>query len=362
MLRSHARRSIRLLIVNALAIAVHWAVPARVSAQIIPEAEPNETRANATVTGPLSVGGGVTGTTTGTSTVAGDPASLDQFLVTGPSLPLGIYQHRLTLTSNTVGHTGSIRGFTQTAAPPDTLPGIPWDGVVGTPTTTDTAAQTSSTATTPARFNQWYGFGRGEQFYYRVTGAAATTAPYTATLTSTPVVPTDIGTYQPGQISITTFGQGHTTDTDMWVYDIGFNAIPGFGNDDESPLGGSPGTGASLQSWLSRNFAPGTYFLAVSNFALTNNQPSPSDDDFRTGALLDFPNLILNSSTTTNLNLTFTISDGITTLQVPNTKVGPYDVNWFTFTVVPEPGSMALSGLAAATGVGGWLRRRRAAK
>ena len=44
-----------------------------------------------------------------------------------------------------------------------------------------------------------------------------------------------------------------------------------------------------------------------------------------------------------------------TTLAVPNTKLGPYDVNWFVFTVVPEPGSLGLLGLAIPV----LLRRRK---
>jgi hypothetical protein len=66
---------------------------------------------------------------------------------------------------------------------------------------------------------------------------------------------------------------------------------------------------------------------------------SPSDDDFRTGAMLDFNGAIVNSSTTANLNMAFTISDGVNSLGVANTKLGAYDVNWFTFNVVPEPGT-----------------------
>lgn len=237
------------------------------------------------------------------------------------------------------------------------MAGIPWNGVVGTPNTTDTAFQTSSTATTPARFNQWYGFGQGENLYYRVTGGTTTTADYLSTLETVPVVPTDIGSYAPGQISISTFNQGHSTDTDLWIYDSNFQAIAGYGNDDESPLGGTPGTGATLQSFLSRPYAPGVYYMALSNFALANDQASPSDDDFRTGSVLDFAGIVANSSTTTALNMAFTISDSAgASLQVPNTKVGAYDINFFRFTVTPEPGSLALLALGA---VGLISRRRR---
>ena len=97
----------------------------------------------------------------------------------------------------------------------------------------------------------------------------------------------------------------------------------------------------------------GRYYVAVSNFQLAHNNPSPSDDDFRTGSLLDFGGVVANSSTTVNVNMAFTISDGVNTLAVPTTKLGAYDVNWFTFNVVPEPstyislgGGLALLALA----------------
>ena len=315
------------------------------------EAEANDSRATANPC-VISAGGTITGNTTSASGVG-----FDYFRVQTAPLPLGIYRHRLLITSTTPGHAGTIRGNGQTAAPADTLPGIPWNGVVGAPNTTELAAQTSSTATTPARFNQWYGFGKSEEMYYRVTGGAGTTADYVATMETVPVVATPIGIYAPGLITIDTFAEGHSTDTDLKIYDSNLNAILGYENDDESVLAGTPGTGATLQSWLPRTYAPGTYFLAISNFHLSNNNASASDDDFRTGNTLDFPNIIVNSSTTANLNMQFTIADSLgTTLTVPNTKLGAYDVNWFTFTVTPEPGSLAL----LAVGGLALIRRRRA--
>lgn len=337
---------------SLLAAAAVAGLATLASGAIFNEVEPNDSKAAANAVNLVGPGDTIVGNSTASTTTG-----LDYFLVTTPSQPAGIYRNRLVVTSDIVGHTATIRSLSQTAAPPDTQPGIPWDGVIGTFGTTEGAAQTSSTATTPLRFNQWYTFGTSASMYYRVTGTASTTANYTATYEQEPVTATDIGTYAPGQISISTFSQGHTTDTDLWVYDGNFNPITGYGNDDEGPLGGSPGTGASLQSFLSRDYAPGTYYLALSNFALTLNQPSPSDDDFRTGALLDLPGVLVNSSTTLNLNLAFTITDSLgTTLQVANTKTGAYDVNFFRFTVVPEPASLGLLALAAPA----LLRRRRA--
>lgn len=323
--------------------------------QVIPEIEPNDTRATATSAFILTPGAA---SLTGNS-ISATTTGLDYFRVFMPTQTLGIYRNRLVITSSIAGHTGTIREFNQTAAPPDTLGGIPWDGVIGTTGTTETAIQTSSTTTTPARFNQWYSFGRATSFIYRVTGAAATTADYSAAWEQTAVTALDLGAFAPGQIAMNWNGQGHTTDTDMAVYDANFNEIPGYNNDDSSfALSGAPIATTSLQSWLSRSYAPGTYYIALSNFQLVTASPSPSDDNFRTGNLFENNDLILNSSTTTGLNMAFTISDVNGTVVVPAgsaTKTGAYDVLWYSFTVVPEPSSIGIFLMALPL----LLRRRR---
>jgi hypothetical protein len=340
--------------VLSAAVVTALAMTAAANAAVFPELEPNDSKAAANVVAGIVAGDSITG-----NSVSATLTGLDYFDLRVGAAPLGIYRHRLVITSQIAGHTGTIRGLGQVAAPADTSPGVPWDGVVGAANATDSTIQTSSTATTPARMNQWYGFGKQERLYYRVTGVAATTADYTATMETVAVTPTNVGVYQTGLITIDTIGEGHTSDTDMWVYDANFNAMRGYGNDDESSLAGTPGGSSTLQSWLPRNYAPGTYYLAMSTFQMALNEGSPSDDDFRTGSLMDFANNVVNSSTTTNVNTTFTIADSLgTTLQVPNTRAGAYDVNWFTFTVVdvPEPTSLALVGMAVPM----LLRRRKA--
>jgi len=121
--------------------------------------------------------------------------------------------------------------------------------------------------------------------------------------------------------TITTVGQSAPqTDTDLWVYDASRQPIPTFGNDDEF------GT-TSLGSALTRDYAGGVYYLALSNFNIANNQASPADDDFRTGVVMDFPGVIANSSTTVNLNLASLIGG----IAQPATKAGPYDVVFIRF-------------------------------
>jgi hypothetical protein len=321
------------------ALAAVAGFSASVSAQFIyNEIEDNNSKAAANFF-ILNDGDGVRGTSTGSSTTVPGIGSADYFLLQNTARPLGIYRHRLVLTSGTPGHTGTIRGLSQS----DLGAGIGGSINAGT----DIAFQTSSATTTPARFNQWYGFGKGEQLYYRVTGTAATTAQYTATLETEIVKPTFLGVFNPGIITISSLNMGHTTDTDLWVYDGNLNAIAGYGNDD------TVGPPSSLQSTLKRTYAPGTYYIAISNYNVANNLPSPGDDNFRTGDVLDFPNIFANSSTSGDLQLGFTISSGGDTIPY---KEGAFDVWWGTFTVVPAPGSLALIGLGALFAA----RRRRA--
>ncbi len=293
------------------------------------ETEPNDNKAGANPIVGMVSGDTITGNTTGTSTTVAGTTSSDNFRIKTAPAALGIYRHNLTITTaGTAGHAGTIRGLNQTAA----VAGV-WDGVtVGTIGTTDTAFQTSSTATTPARANAWYGFGKEEEVYYRVTGGATTTVDFVSTLTSTPVAPiTGPTSVLEGSVAISTIGQT-TVDTDMWLYDSNFNPIVGGGNDDESTNGG--GTGTTLQSRLVRSLTPGTYYLAISRFGIANNLASANDDDFRTGSVLDFPNAVAcSSSTTTAADLD--VSIGGNTVTVLGAATVGYDVQFIQFTVVP---------------------------
>jgi hypothetical protein len=178
--------------------------------------------------------------------------------------------------------------------------------------------------TTPPRFVQWYTSQAPGELYVRVTGAAATTADYSLDYEVQPV--TEVAgpaALIQGSITITSVGQGHSTDTDLWIHDANRAAIPGFGNDDEFG-------GPTLQSTLTRTYTPGPHYMAISNFQHANNLGSPPDDDFLTGTVMDFPGVIANSSTTTNLNVTTSIGG----TQTAATKVGQFDVVFVSFNVV----------------------------
>jgi hypothetical protein len=282
--------------------------PAMALAQL--ETEPNDSKAQAN---PFTLpAANATGVIVGNS-ISAATTGLDYFRVTTAAQPTpGFYRHRLIITTTgTAGHTGTIRGLSQTAGTPN--PG------------TDITFQTSSTATTPPRFVQWYTSQDPGQLFVRITGTAATTADYSLDYEVQPV--TEVagpGAIPQGSITITAVGQGHTTDTDLWIYDANRAAIPGFGNDD------TVGPPTSLQSTLTRTYTPGPFHMAISNFQLANNLGSPPDDNFLTGTVMDFPGVVANSSTTANLNVTTSIGG----TQTPATKAAAFDVVFVSFTVV----------------------------
>ena len=300
----------------------------------INEVEPNETKAQATTNGTFTItaGDSLTGTTTGTSTTVAGGASADTFRIKTATLPAGIYRHSLQITTTgTAGHSGTIRGLNQTEG------GAGVGGIIGA---IDSSFQTTSTTSVPARTNFWYGFGRGEELYWRVTGGATTTAPYTATLATTAVTPTVVpGTFLTGQITLSTVGQVGTVDTDIHLFDGNLVAINDASNDDESVAEG--GAGTALQSQLRRTLAAGTYYLAIGRWNVGTNDNSPGTDDYRTGNVLDFPDMIACSSSTAAANdYDLTITDGSGTPVAVNTTEAnvPFELAFVQFTVVdPAP-------------------------
>jgi hypothetical protein len=276
------------------------------------ETEPNQTKAQALSNGAitLSVGDALVGTSTGSSTTTTGLATADTFLMKTASAALGIYQYRLVLTTaGTQGHVATVLGLSQN------------DGVIDP--NADESVVTSTNSTSPPRFVQWYGFGKGEQLYYRVMGTAGTTSAYRSTLERQTIAPIDAGNFQVGNLTITTDFGGSTLDTDLWVYDDNLNPIAGCGNDDCA-------TGS--QSTLTRSFAAGTYYLAISEYNVCNNLASPADDAWRNGSVLDFPNAVACSSLSSPLTIGFRINDSsIHTFSA--TKTDPYQVIWVKFTV-----------------------------
>jgi hypothetical protein len=321
------------------------------SAVDFPEAEPNDTKALANSVALTATGDRITGNSTGTSTTTAGQTSADYFRVTTPLQPVGIYRNRLTITTP-ANHTGTIRGLGQTATGPNSIgPGLP------SATALDNTAQTSSSTTTPPRFNQWYSFGPVGSYFYRVTGTTATTVDYASDWSQEAVTPTNLGTFAPGSYEFTNTGISSTQDTEVFIYDATTGTpVAGALNDDFLDGSVTQTGGSSLNSRLVRNLLPGTYWIAISNFNTADNQLSPADEGTATGTYLDFPGVLTNSSTTVLTSIPFRMVHPDGTLDFTAVKSGAFDIWFGQITIVPEPAAIGLLGLAAPA----LLRRRRA--
>lgn len=271
------------------------------------EVEDNDRKDRANIIDAIAPGQRISGTTTGSSSTAG-PASADYFRVRTQAMPLGIYRHRLVINSESPGHTGAIRGRTQSG------------GVIDP--ASDIDVQSSTTISTPPRMNQWYGFGKQERIYYRVVGSAATGFPYNATYTRDVITPVQLATtFAPGAITITTMNRGYVSDTDLWLYDAQLNTV---GGNDDWP-------GASGLSRFTTTLAPGEYYLAVAPYNLANDRASSADSSleaFANGPALDFPDALAQSTSLVDVNVAFAVIDSAGTHTFPATRPGSFDVYW----------------------------------
>lgn len=290
---------------------------------VFTEVEPNESKGSATPIVCLSTGDAITGSSQGSSTGIPGPGSADTFRIQTCALAPGLWRHTLTLTTAIDAYRGSIRGLSQSGTPGS-------GGVAGT-----IDVELQATPFVAPRTNRWYAFGAGEELYWRVTGTTSTTAPYVATLTSSSVTPTTIGPFAPGTVTITTVGQGHTTDTELWLYDGNGRALPGFGNDDAFGLG-------VVQSQLVRTLTTGTYLLAVARYNLANDQTAPADDAFVAGPLADFAGVAVQGvqATAVGTDASFAVTDALGTTPVSvtlNANGQSDEIAWFRFDVGVPP-------------------------
>ncbi|MBL0870453.1 MAG: hypothetical protein IBJ18_07760 [Phycisphaerales bacterium] len=284
------------------------------------ETEPNDTKAQANLF-TMNNGDAICGVSTGTGTGTG-ATSFDYYLVQGVTPAAGqILQNRILYTSSTPTNTVTLRGLNQTGTGP---------GVVGT---TDTTLQTFSATTSPARFVQWFTLGNdasanARRMYVRVAGVTGSAGDYRLEYQSTPVTPVESGvSLAAGAVTVSTVGSS-TTDTDFWVYDQNLNPIADFASDDDI-------TGNVLQGSATKTLSAGTYYIAISNWNMGNNLPSPaSGNSYFGGAVTDFPGTLINSSTTANSDLTLLLSvDNGTPTPVVVTKAGAFDIRFVKFTV-----------------------------
>jgi hypothetical protein len=299
-----------------------------------PETEPNETRAAANGPFTLSPGDTLSGESHGTSFppfgfVAN--GSFDYFYLQPAATPPGIYRNTLTVAAPAACNIITI-GFGQIDGAMN-YRGAPLEG-------TGIITAAAAAGATPARTAVWYTFGPSSGINLRVQNAT-TASPnnYVATFGQTQETPTDLGSLPGGVMTITTVGQGHTSNTAMWVFDSSFHSIPNAGNDDVP----DPAAHTVLQSTVTREYlTPGDYYLALTSSALMVDQecPDPPADRQPNSAVSD-PGTVQCTSATVALNLGFAITDGAGVVhQYPATKNDGFQVLWFKFTVTaPATGS-----------------------
>ena len=291
------------------------------------EVEPNDSKAQATPIPNLRSGETFSGfQLSGTA-----DGSRDYFRVqTAPAAP-GIYWHRLrTVTPHPTG------GNTGEHFP--TIRGVRFEN--GVVTGQEDIAQ--SGVRPGDRYDDYYAFGKGESLYFRIDHNAilgGEIGEYHVTLTTTPVTPVNLGVFAPGTITINTRERarnlsGGQHNTDLWIYDSQFTAIPDYGNDTSTD--GAPfNAGAKL----TRGYQPGTYFMALSAYDLINDQVNPPDDPSRlVGTVLDFPDAVLSSyeanGSQGGSDLDFGVSDAAGTREFSAVKPhSVYGVYWAQFQV-----------------------------
>jgi len=296
----------KLIFAAAAALLIAFGAPAY--GVVNPEVEPNNVKATATLCNSggvgMDAGDTITGATTGTSTSIAGISSADYLLVQTKARPLGIYRYRLAFTSATAGHTISIRGLTQSA------------GNVNAGT--DAGVQTQSTGIVPgSRTVQWYGFGRQERIYVKLTGQTSTTAGYTGVLSVDIVTPVDVPGIVDGTVTIKE-GAGTSTgvDTDFIVYNSSLAPVPNYRWDNPDATG------------LTAEFTAGTYFVVFGTFNTMDDKPSAPGDANLTASVLDFPNALVNTSTSNVANHVLSIvtdaGESITDFARP----GAFDLNF----------------------------------
>jgi hypothetical protein len=282
----------------------------------IPEVEPNDSKALAT---PADRGGPglkafpvpfdtdtLIGSSTGEAT-DGSPNSVDYFVLKSGDEPDNLYCYYLQEAAASEARF-SLQGLGQFGG--DIIP------------FTDVSVQ--GPVVTPIK-TIWYGVGKQERLYLRVAGRSSGTPLYALQYRCEPYTP---GLPPPGNPdtwpagSITVRAILPNFDLDLWVYDENFNAIPGFGHDEPDATG------------LTRNFAAGTYYVAVTDGNLMNNLPSPPTDANRNKPVLDFPNIVASSSAVSPIeNIRLEVSGGGVQGFYLGNKTHPWQVLFFKMMV-----------------------------
>ena len=250
------------------------------------EIEPNSTYATATRAYEMTFNDRLTGATRGNDGGTG-LTSADLFRVSPAELPLGIYRHRLQLTSpgGPDQFTTRLLGRTQDG---ENI------GAFGSAVLQQVAPPISG-----LHYNQFYSFGQPGEIALRISGTAATTASYIVTMKTEPISPVPLGEFAAGNVLITTAGQGHGTDTEVLIYDSALRPVPTVRSDDASPL---------VQASLMANLTNGVYFILISDANTADDEPMPATDNNRARPVADYPGVVVNSSTAFGVPLHFRIT------------------------------------------------------
>lgn len=134
----------------------------------------------------------------------------------------------------------------------------------------------------------------------------------------------DLGTFNPGQIEVSTLNQGHSTDTDLFVQADFSSTMFGSNDDSVNP--------PAEQSHLVRDFTAGPYALMLSDSNLAAGGASPADDGDRNQPVIDYSGAVAaQNPSSAPIDLSFTITDSSGTVAVEAERNSPFEVRWFGF-------------------------------
>jgi hypothetical protein len=315
----------------------------------VDELEPNDTRLTAT---PMSFATAQTrlrGRSTGSSGT-GD-TSADFWNITLPGInPQAITLHRLLIdveplgpAPGPLGHTGVVMA---TRLNRSTTP----------PTIFDNLLQYTTVNSTPPRTSIFYSINASSlNFDYRITGTNSTATRYILNWQSEVITPEIIGTggcaFPSGPVAITTIGQGHQTDTQLFLFDATTYAL--IAQMDNPPLPNSP-----RQAELTVNLQGGRYILAIAPTGVVTNQLPPANDLASQNVnQLTVPaaGMYIHPSSAINLPLTFRITSDFRSETVSARRSQAFAIQFYLFTVQQRCGGADLSENGAGPCVDGVL-------
>jgi hypothetical protein len=240
--------------------------------------------------------------------------SADYHRVSSVELPLGIYRHRLQLT------TSGVDGFTTALLGRSVTPGNPpMVGAIGTAVLQQVVPPISG-----LHYHQYYDFGRSGAVTLKVSGTPTTTADYSIALKTEPVSPVPLGEYPTGPVTVTVGSAG--LDSEILLYSSALLPVPGERSDDAPGLLGGR---ASLSSVLS----PGTYFLVISDANTTDDQLNPLTDRTPPRPVTDFADVLVNTSSASGVPLEFSITSAGLTESYGAAKSEPFGIYFAVISV-----------------------------